>query len=142
MQAKVYKGLSNDKKYPFYYITVNMDYDVTKLLDDSGKPYEFIETINCKGEIKSWEPFLAEYTDFRGKQNQVIFICPNCGSRNCERPMHSQFADPSFFQGNFQCSKCETSGFNYYSDCFISQTKQISLFDNYITCQRLTNTTK
>ena len=68
MKAKVYKGFSNDEMYPFYFIIVNMDYDVLGILDESGKPYKFVENIVCKGEIKSWKPFLADYKDYTGRQ--------------------------------------------------------------------------
>lgn len=131
MKQKVYKGFSNDETYPFYFITVNMNYDVSGLLDESGKPYKFVENITCNGEIKSWKPFLADYKDYTGKQTQRIFICPICGSRDCERPNQIKNADPYFFQGNYKCSKCGTSDFNYYSDCFLEKVKeaqQLSLF--------------
>jgi hypothetical protein len=131
MRAKVYKGLSNDIQYPFYFIIRNMEFDVSKSLDASGKPYTYIETINCNGEIKSWKPFFAEYKDYTGKQAQKIFTCPVCGSHDCERPNHKEYADPHYYQGSFKCSKCGASDFNYYSDCFLSgvkQYQQLSLF--------------
>lgn len=124
MKAKVYKGFRNDERYPFYYIVVNYNYDVSGLLDETGKPYKFEEEITCKGEIKSWKPFLANYKDYTGKQTQRIFICPICGSRDCERPNQIEYADPHFFQGNFMCSNCRTGDFNYYSDCFLEGVKQ------------------
>ena len=131
MKAKQYKGKSNSVNYPYYFITRNIDYDISVETDEKGQPYEFVENITCKGEIKSWSPFLADYKDYTGKQTQRIFICPICNSRDCERPNHNEFADPYFFQGDFKCSKCGASNFNYYSDCFfkgVKQAQQLSLF--------------
>lgn len=124
MKAKIYKGFRNDEIYPFYFIIVNADYDVSGLIDESGNPYMFVENAIYKGEIKSWKPFLADYKDYTGKQTQRIFKCPICNSHDCERPNQIKYADPHSFQGNFKCSNCKADGFNYYSDCFIEIVKK------------------
>lgn len=128
MKAKEYKGLRNNENYPYYFIHVNMDFDVSNLIDESGKPFTFVGYVEYKGEISSWKPFRARYIDYTGKDKEIIFTCPKCGSHNCERPNHRELADNYFFQGEFKCSNCCTGGFNYYSDCFSKGQQQLSLF--------------
>lgn len=102
-----------------------------------------------KGEIKSWSPFFASYVGYDKRHNTVVFECPECGSDSLRRPHRGGFAtylyfsrknvnikhylsDPYFFQGSFECVKCNQQGFNYYSDCFKTTTMslvQLSLFD-------------
>jgi len=131
MKVKTYKGIRNDNEFPYYFIDVNIDFDISTLKDESGNPYQFIGYSKYKGEISCWKPFIAEYKDYTGKQRILGFKCPICGACNCERPNQIKLADPYFFQGNFKCSNCGTSDFNYYSNCFIESDKrvqQLSLF--------------
>jgi hypothetical protein len=86
---------------------------------------------NKRGEIICWNPFLARMVNYMGNHEKVSFICPICGSNACERPCDDKYGDRFFYQGNFKCSKCSASGFNYYSNSFHIHKEtitQLSLF--------------
>jgi hypothetical protein len=88
--------------------------------------------MKAKGEIKSWNPFLAKYKDYTDSNIEMKFNCKKCGSNSCERYGSRNPNDPYFFQGNFKCVKCGKKGYNYYSDSFIKTIKievQLNLFD-------------
>jgi hypothetical protein len=130
MKVKRYKGTLKNLE-GFYFTDVNLDFDISKIKDEAGKDYEFIEYVNYKGEIKQWNPFQAKFKGYSGDDKSVIFKCPVCKSNNCQRVNHNKLSDPYFFQGEFKCSDCGQSNFNYYSDCFIfsvQQVNQTSLF--------------
>jgi len=88
--------------------------------------------MKVKGEIKSWNPFLAKYKKYDNTNVEIKFKCLKCGSDSCQRYNSSDLNDPYYFQKNFKCIKCGKKGYNYYSDCFITTTKievQLNLFD-------------
>ena len=127
MKVKRYKGKFKNQE-GFYFTDVNFDFDISKLKDEAGNAYEFVEYVNYKGEIRQWNPFRAEFKDYLGNNKSIIFKCPVCKSDNCQRIYHNKLSDPYFFQGEFKCSDCGCSDFNYYSDCFIVSVKQNQQF--------------
>lgn len=84
--------------------------------------WEFVKEEVINGEVKKWNPFVAEF-----KKGWIIrlFKCPVCGCESLHRPDNT-YSNPHFWEGDFECDGCK-SQYNYYSDCFI--TVKQSLFD-------------